>query len=134
MAHLQQLIFYHERAKDTKNELKKVNHKGHKEHIGREAGKIKFLRPLRTLRLNHTNGTAIAVPLFVTFVLFVAKILLPFGCGVAALSPLWLIFLSRELRAFVVKTPLRWRSLLEDFSRQVCVVIHGFTGSRIERH
>jgi hypothetical protein len=35
---------------DTKNELKKVNHKGHKEHIGREARKIKFLRPLRDLR------------------------------------------------------------------------------------
>jgi hypothetical protein len=24
----------------TKNELKKINHKGHKEHIGREARKI----------------------------------------------------------------------------------------------
>jgi hypothetical protein len=46
----------------TKNELKKVDHKGHKDHIGREARKIKFLRPLPTLRLNHPNGTAIAVP------------------------------------------------------------------------
>ena len=34
-------------TKDTKNELKKVNHKGHKEHIGRETRNIKFLRPLR---------------------------------------------------------------------------------------
>jgi hypothetical protein len=34
---------HHESTKDTKNELKKVNHKGHKEHIGREARKIKFL-------------------------------------------------------------------------------------------
>jgi hypothetical protein len=90
-------------TKDTKNELKKVNHKGHKEHIGRAARKIKFLRPLpfdlaqggervepRTLRLNHPNGTAIAVPLFVTFVLFVVESLLSFGCGFAALGSLWL--------------------------------------------
>jgi len=54
--------FHHEGTKDTKNELKKVNHKGHKEHIGRETRKIKFLRPLRTLWLNHPKGTAIAVP------------------------------------------------------------------------
>jgi hypothetical protein len=72
---LEGTIFHHEGTKDTKNELKKVNHKGHKEHIGREARKIKFLRPLpfefaqggepvepRTLRLNHPKGTAIAVP------------------------------------------------------------------------
>ena len=85
-------------TKNTKNELKEVNHKGHKEHIGREARKIKLLRPLpfdfaqggervepRTLRLNHPKGTAIAVPLFVTFVTFVVKSLLPFGCGSAAL-------------------------------------------------
>ena len=64
--------FHHE---GTKNELKISNHKGHKEHIGREARKIKFLRPLsfdvaldgelvepRTLRLNYPKGTAIAVP------------------------------------------------------------------------
>jgi len=57
----------------TKNEFKKVNHKGHKEHIGREARKIKFLRSVRTLRLNHAKGTAIAVALFVTFAFFVAK-------------------------------------------------------------
>ena len=31
---------YHE---GTKDELKKINHKGHKEHIGREARKIKVL-------------------------------------------------------------------------------------------
>jgi len=30
-------------TKDTKNELKKVNHKGHKDGIEREARKIKFL-------------------------------------------------------------------------------------------
>jgi hypothetical protein len=68
-----------------------INHKGHKEHIGREARKIKFLRPLRTLRLIHPIGTAIAVPYFVTFVLFVANFLFPalFVCGSAALGPLW---------------------------------------------
>jgi hypothetical protein len=76
------LWFHHE---GTKNELKEVNHKGHKEHIGREARKIKLLRPLRALRLNHPKGTAIAVPLFVTFVTFVVTSLLPFGCGSAAL-------------------------------------------------
>jgi hypothetical protein len=42
--------------------------------MGREARKIKFLRPLRFLRLNHPKGTAIAVPLFVTFVLFVVTL------------------------------------------------------------
>jgi hypothetical protein len=62
----------HEGKKDTKNEFKKVNHKGHNEHIGREARKIKFLRPLR---LSHPKGTAIAVPLFVTYVLFVVNLL-----------------------------------------------------------
>jgi len=61
-------------TKVTKKELKKVNHKGPKEHIGREARKIKFLRPLRSLRLNHPKGTAIAVPVFVTFVPFVANL------------------------------------------------------------
>ena len=73
-------------TKDTKNEVKKINHKGHKEHIGREARRIKFLRALsfgiaqdgelvepRTLRLNHPKGTAIAVPYFVTFALVVVK-------------------------------------------------------------
>jgi len=67
-----------EGMKDTKNELKKVNQK----HIGQETRKIKFLRPLsfditqdgelvepRTLRLNHTKGTAIAVRQFVTIAL-----------------------------------------------------------------
>ncbi|HEX9663384.1 MAG TPA: hypothetical protein VGB27_13930 [Candidatus Binatia bacterium] len=72
--------FHRRGAKDTKNEFKKINHKGHKEHIGREARKIKFLRRLRSLRLNHPKGTAIAVPFFVTFVLFVVKSL-SFGCG-----------------------------------------------------
>jgi hypothetical protein len=60
---------------DTKKGLKKVHHKGHKEHIGREARKIIFLRPLsfdvtqdgelverRALRLNHPKETAITVP------------------------------------------------------------------------
>jgi len=42
----QKQILTTKRTKNTKNELKKVNHKGHKEHIGREARKIKFLRPL----------------------------------------------------------------------------------------
>ena len=80
-------------TKVTKNELKKFNHKGHKDHIGREARKMESLRPLRDLRsfafaqdmplqLNHPKGTAIAVPYFVTFVLFVVKSLLP---SVAAL-------------------------------------------------
>jgi hypothetical protein len=76
---------------DTTNEFQKVNHKGHKEHIGRAARKIIFLRPLsfdvaqdgelvepRTLRLNLPKGTAIAVPLFVTFVFFVVKSLVLF--------------------------------------------------------
>jgi hypothetical protein len=89
-------------TKDTKHELKKVNHKGHKDHIGREARKIEFLRPLsfdvaqdgelvepRSLRLNHPKGTAMAVPQFVTFVLFVVKFPLSFGCGFAALGPSW---------------------------------------------
>jgi hypothetical protein len=79
----------------TKNELEKVNHKGHKEHIAREARKIIFLRPLR---LNHPNRTAIAVPSFVTFVLFVVKTLLLFGCGFAALRPLWLKSFSAAAR------------------------------------
>jgi hypothetical protein len=30
----------------------------------------------------------------VTFVLFVVESLLPFGCGPAALGPLWLIFFA----------------------------------------
>jgi hypothetical protein len=76
---------------DTTNEFQKVNHKGHKEHIGRAARKIIFLRPLSfdvaqdgelveppTLRLNHPKGTAIAVPVFVTFVFFVVKSLVLF--------------------------------------------------------
>jgi hypothetical protein len=37
------------------------------------------------------------------------------------------------LAPFAVKS-LQWRSLQKDFSRQVCVVVHGFAGSRIERH
>ena len=66
---------YHEGTKDSKDERKKVNHKGHKEHIRRKARKIIFLPPLsfdvaqdgelvepRTLRLSHPKGTAIAVP------------------------------------------------------------------------
>jgi hypothetical protein len=94
-------------TKNPKNELKKVNHKGHKEHIGREACKIKFLRRLsfdvtqdgelvepRTWRSNHPKGTAIAVPLFVTFVLFVVESFLPFGRGFAAPGYLWLIPLN----------------------------------------
>jgi len=98
---------YHE---GTKDELKKVNHKGHKERIGREARELIIFRPLsfdvaqdgelvepRTLRLNHPKGTAIAVPLFVTFVLFVVKSLRLLGCGVAALGNFWLIF-SKEVR------------------------------------
>ena len=35
-----------EDTKDAKNKRKKINHKGHKELKGREARKIKFLRPL----------------------------------------------------------------------------------------
>jgi hypothetical protein len=86
--------------KDTKNQLKTINHKGHKELKGRETRKIKILRPLsfdvaqdgelvepRSLRLNYPKGTAMAVPQFVTFVLFVVKFLLSFGCGFAALGP-----------------------------------------------
>ena len=42
---------HHEGTKDTKNELKKVNHKGHKVHIGRKARELKFLRPLPCDRL-----------------------------------------------------------------------------------
>jgi len=83
------MFIFHREA--TTNEFKKVNHKGHKEHIGRAARKIKILRPLsfdfaqdgelvepRTLRLNHPKGTAMAVPLFVTFVFFVVKSLFLF--------------------------------------------------------
>jgi len=73
--------FHREVAKGTKHELKTLNHKGHKEFIGREARKIN----LRSVRLNFPKGTAIAVPLFVTFVLFVVKSFLPVDCGVAAL-------------------------------------------------
>jgi hypothetical protein len=62
---------------------KNINHKEHKELKGREARKIKFLRPLR---LSHPKGTAMAVPFFVTFVLFVVKSLSPFRCGVAAVA------------------------------------------------
>jgi len=40
---------------------------------------------------------------------------------------------GNTLAPFAVKS-FPWRSLLEDFSRQVCVVVHGFAGSRIERH
>ena len=65
----------------TKDELKKVSHKEHKGHIGREARKRKSSR---ALRLNHPSGTAIAVPYFVPFVLFVVESLLPFACGFAA--------------------------------------------------
>ena len=92
--------YHHERR--TRSKTKNINHKEHKEHIGREARKIKFLSPLpfdfaqggervepRTLRLNYPKGTAIAVPYFVTFVLFVVKSVLLFGCGVAALRSLW---------------------------------------------
>ena len=42
-------------TKRTKSERKKIDHNGHKEHIGREARMIKFLRPLRTLRLNFSH-------------------------------------------------------------------------------
>jgi hypothetical protein len=44
----------------TKNNLKKVNHKEHKGHIGREARKIEFLRPLR---LNHPKGDGYSRPI-----------------------------------------------------------------------
>ena len=40
------LLTQREGAKNTKNKLKKINHKGHKELKGREAREIKFLRPL----------------------------------------------------------------------------------------
>jgi hypothetical protein len=72
----------------TKIKIKKINHKGHKELKGREARKIKYLRPLHSLRLNHPKGTAIAIPIFVTFVLFVVKTLFLFDCGIAALGAL----------------------------------------------
>jgi hypothetical protein len=75
--------------KDTKNQLKTINHNGHKELKWRETRKIKFLRPLLTLRLIDPKGTAMAVPQFVTFVLFVVKFPLSFGCGFAALGPSW---------------------------------------------
>jgi len=54
---------YHEGTKDTKIKLKKINHKGHKELKGRDARKINFLRPLRSLRLNHPKGDSYSRPL-----------------------------------------------------------------------
>jgi len=76
-AALDETVFIMKRTNETKNEFNKINHKGHKEHIGREARTIKSLRPLRTLRSDHPQGTAIAVPLFVTFAFFAVKSLLP---------------------------------------------------------
>jgi hypothetical protein len=40
------VAIHHDGTQDNKNELKKINHKEHKELIGREARKINFLRPL----------------------------------------------------------------------------------------
>jgi hypothetical protein len=62
------------------SQKKNINHKEHKELKGREARKIKFLRPLR---LSHPKGTAMAVPFFVTFVV---KSLSPVRCGVAVVA------------------------------------------------
>jgi hypothetical protein len=80
------------RKKFTKNGLKKINHIEHKQLKEREARNIKrsSLYPFdftwtRPRGLIIRNGTAIAVPLFVAFVLFVVESL-RFGCDCAALD------------------------------------------------
>jgi hypothetical protein len=63
---------------------KTINHKGHKVLKGREARKIKLLRPLRSLQLI----LRIRLFYFVTLVLFVVKSPLPIGCDYAD-AKLW---------------------------------------------